>query len=93
MNLSRSRGLAEKCNDSYLKQVYDIISKAATERNIAGDSEPMMIIPQSACDEISQLGYERVKENYIEKGVTFQTPEEAHRDMFLKIAGDTDQSA
>ncbi len=88
MNLYRTRALSEKCNDTYLKNVYQLITQNAKEHTIAGDSEPMIIIPSSVCDAISDLGYEKVKSNYLEKGVTFQTPDEAYKDMFLKIAGD-----
>ena len=88
MNLCRTRALSERCNDAYLKEVYDLITRSAKEHPIAGDSEPMIVVPSSVCDAISDLGYEKVKSNYLEKGVTFQTPDEVYKDMFLKIAGD-----
>ncbi len=88
MNLTRARGLSEHVNDKYLKSVYDVISKSATERTIAGDSEPLVVLPSRSCEELSSLGYEQVKANYVEKYGGIVTPEEARKEMFLKIAGD-----
>ena len=89
MNITRAQRISEKVNDQYLKNVYDIIAKAGTAQSIAGDSEPMLIMPQSACEEIINLSAEAVKANYIDHGIRFQSPEEARKEMFIKIAGDT----
>lgn len=88
MNLTRARGLAERCNDDYLKKAYALIQQSASQHDIAGDSEPLLVVSSSVCEQLSELGYEQVKANYLDKGITFQTPDEARKDMFLKIAGD-----
>lgn len=89
MNITRAQRISEKVNDQYLKNVYDIIAKSGTVQSITGDSEPMLIVPQSACEEIINLSAEAVKANYIDHGIRFQSPEEARKEMFIKIAGDT----
>ena len=89
MNIAHLNSLAEKTTDSYLKEVFGIISKSATPHTIAGDSEPYMQLPSGACEEISRLGFEKVKANYIERFGQIQTPDEVHKEMFVKIAGDT----
>ena len=52
MNITRAQNITNKVNDQYLKDVYSIIAKAGTAQSIAGDSEPLLILPQSACEEI-----------------------------------------
>ena len=89
MNIAHLNSLAEKTTDSYLKEVFGIISKSATPHTIAGDSEPYMQLPSGACEEISRLGFEKVKANYIERFGQIQTPDEVHKEMFVKIASDT----
>ena len=89
MNTAHLRSLSEKTTDSYLKEVFGIISKSATPHTIAGDSEPYMQLPSGVCEQISQLGYERVKTNYVERFGQIQTPDEVQKEMFVKIAGDT----
>lgn len=93
MNLHKAAAIATRVDDSYLKQVYEIISKSASERTIAGDSEPMLRIPLSACREITNLGLEQVKANYIEgDGVVPESPAEARRNVAIalnkQLAGD-----
>lgn len=92
MNLHKVAAIATRVDDSYLKSVYEIISKSAKERTIAGDSEPMLRLPLSACREITNLGLEQVKANYIEgEGTVPETPAEARKNVaiaFNKIAGD-----
>lgn len=75
--------------DSYVKDVYDLIVKAGSSYTIAGDSMPMIRLPAKAVDEIAQIGYEHVQSNYIEHGMQFESPKEVHDKMFMKIAGDT----
>lgn len=89
MNIPHLNSLAEKTTDSYLKEVFGIIAKAATPHSVAGDSEPYMQLPSGTCEEISRLGYERVKTNYVERFGQIQTPDEVQKEMFVKIAGDT----
>ena len=89
MNIPHLRSLSEKTSDSYLKEVFGIIAKAATPHTIAGDSEPYMQLPSGVCEEISRKGYERVTANYIERFGQVQTPAEVHDEMLIKIAGDT----
>ena len=88
MNTAHLKSLAEKTTDKYLKSVYDLISKSAVPHTIAGDSEPYMQLPSGICEQISQLGYERVQANYIERFGQIQTPAEVQKEMFVKIAGD-----
>lgn len=88
MNIPHLRSLSEKTTDKYLKEVFGIIAKSATPHTIAGDSEPYMQLPSGVCEEISSLGYERVKANYVERFGQIQTPDEVHKEMFVKIAGD-----
>ena len=47
-----------------------------------------MQLPSGVCEQISQLGYQRVTANYIERFGKIQTPDEAHDEMLIKIAGD-----
>lgn len=89
MNTAHLRSLSEKTTDTYLKEVFELISKSATPHTIAGDSEPYMQLPSGVCEQISQLGYERVKTNYVERFGQIQTPDEVHKEMFINIAGDT----
>lgn len=89
MNIPHLNSLAEKTTDSYLKEVFGIISKAATPHTIAGDSEPYMQLPSGVCEQISRLGYDKVKANYVERFGQIQTPSEVHDEMLIKIAGDT----
>lgn len=93
MNLHKAAAIATRIDDSYLKSVYEIISKSASEKTIAGDSEPMLRIPLSACREITNLGMEQVKANYIEgDGVVPESPAEARKNVAIAfnkaIAGD-----
>lgn len=88
MNAAHLKSLAEKTTDSYLKSVFELISKSATPHTIAGDSEPYIQLPSGACEQISQLGYTRVQANYIERFGQIQTPKEVRDEMFVKIAGD-----
>lgn len=88
MNAAHLKSLAEKTTDSYLKSVFELISKSATPHSIAGDSEPYMQLPSGACEQISKLGYERVTTNYLERFGQIQTPKEVCDEMIVKIAGD-----
>ena len=88
MNTAHLNSLAEKTTDSYLKEVFGIIAKAATPHTIAGDSEPYMQLPSGVCEQISQLGYDKVQANYVERFGQIQTPDEVHEEMLIKIAGD-----
>ena len=88
MNIPHLNSLAEKTTDSYLKEVFGIIAKAATPHTIAGDSEPYMQLPSGVCEQISQLGYNKVQANYVERFGQIQTPDEVHDEMLIKIAGD-----
>lgn len=88
MNTAHLKSLAEKTTDKYLKDVFDLISKSAVPHTIAGDSEPYMQLPSGVCEQISQLGYERVQANYIERFGQIQTPAEVQKEMFIQIAGD-----
>lgn len=88
MNIAHLKSLAEKTTDKYLKDVFDLISKSAVPHAIAGDSEPYIQLPSGVCEQISQLGYEHVQANYIERFGQIQTPAEVRKEMFVKIAGD-----
>lgn len=89
MQLRKARAIADKVDDSYLKEVYTIIAKSAKPATIAGDSEPMLRLSASACREIADVGFEHVKANYIEHEGAIETPSEARDKVLLKIAGDT----
>ena len=89
MNLTRAKGLSERVTDNYLKEVFSIIASDARSQDIAGDTEPVLVLPSSACDRISQLGFERVKANYIEHCGQIETPSEARDKVLIRIAGDT----
>ena len=88
MNTAHLKSLAEKTTDSYLKEVFGLIATSAVPHAIAGDSEPYMQLPSGVCEQISQLGYERVAANYVERFGQIQTPQEVHDEMLIKIAGD-----
>ena len=83
MNTTHLRLLSEKTTDTYLKEVFGLIAKSATPHAIAGDSEPYMQLPSGICEQISQLGYERVQANYIERFGQIQTPAEVQKEMFV----------
>ena len=89
MTLVQANKLAGNVKDTYLKDVYSVISKSAKESSIAGDEEPSLVLPSSVCDEITNLGFERVKANYIERGLQFESLEEARKKVLVSIAGDT----
>lgn len=90
MHIQKARALADKVDDKYLKDIYTVISKGATIKssNIAGDSSERLVLPARLCDELSQRGYEQVQANYINKGIEFETSQQVHDGMYLKIAGD-----
>jgi len=75
--------------DSYIKEVYTLISKSGTERNIAGDCKSVIQLPSNVVDEIAQIGYQHVQANYLNHGISFETPKEIHDNMFVRIAGDS----
>jgi hypothetical protein len=86
MNLHKAAAIATRVDDDYLKKVYEIISKSAQERTIAGDSEPMLRLPISACREITQAGMDQVKANYINgDGIVPETPAEARNSVLLSL--------
>lgn len=88
MNIIQASNITDNVNDEYLKKVYSIVAKGGVPQTIAGDEEDTVILPSRLCDEISQLGYEQVKSNYIEHGLQFESVEEARNNTFVKIAGD-----
>lgn len=89
MDKGKASSLATKTTDPYLKKVYEIISNSAVPTSVAGDSVPLLTLSARACDEITQLGFDTVKSNYIEHGIMFKSAQEVHDEMYLKIAGDT----
>lgn len=90
MHINKARALADKVNDPYLKSVYKILAESAvvSKSTIAGDSEESLILPARACEDITSLGFEKVKANYIEHGIKFESAQEVHDKMYLQIAGD-----
>lgn len=89
MNRARANGLATKATDEYLKKVFAYIEDNALEHSIAGDSMPYMQLSSKACEELSTMAFEQVKGNYVTHCGTIMTPDEARKEMFIKIAGDT----
>lgn len=89
MNRARANGLATKTTDEYLKKVFAYIKDNALEHSIAGDSMPYMQLSSKACEELSAMAFEQVKGNYIIHCGEIMTPDEARKEMFIKIAGDT----
>lgn len=75
-------------NDPYIKEVYSLIAKAGSKKNIAGDEEPLIQLSSNHVDEIASIGFEHVKSNYLEHGLFFKTPDEVREEMQVKIAGD-----
>lgn len=75
-------------NDSYIKEVYELINNAGNVCTIAGDSMPVVQLSSSHVDELAQIGFEHVKANYLEHGMSFKTPGEVRDEMYVKIAGD-----
>lgn len=88
MNANQAIRLTES-KDLYVREVYELITKSGSSCTIAGDSVPMIRLPANAVDEIAQVGFQHVQANYLEHGMQFETPQEAHDKMFVKIAGDT----
>lgn len=87
MKASHALKLTES-SDSYVKEVYSLISKAGNTKMIAGDSMPMIQLSSNHVDELAQIGFEHVKANYLGHGMTFKTPGEVRDEMYVKIAGD-----
>lgn len=75
-------------NDSYVKEVYELINNAGNVCTIAGDSMPVVQLSSRHVDELAQIGFEHVKANYLEHGMSFKTPGEVRDEMYVKIAGD-----
>ena len=75
-------------NDSYVKEVYELINNAGNVRTIAGDSMPVVQLSSRHVDALAQIGFEHVKANYLEHGMSFKTPGEVRDEMYVKIAGD-----
>ena len=75
-------------NDSYVKEVYELINNAGNVRTIAGDSMPVAQLSSRHVDELAQIGFEHVKANYLGHGMSFKTPGEVRDEMYVKIAGD-----
>ena len=88
MNLSQVAHFIES-DDSYVKDVYDIINKAGVQETIAGDSTPLIRLRANEIDEIAQVGYEHVQANYLSHGMAFQSSQEVRNEICLKIAGDS----
>ena len=83
MNLRKASAIASRCDDAYLKKVYEIISKGGRETTLAGDSEPMIRLTASDCRAITDAGFEQVKANYIEHEGRIETPTEALTNTFI----------
>lgn len=88
MNLSQVAHFIES-DDRYVKDVYNIINKAGVQETIVGDSTPLIRLRANEIDEIAQVGYEHVQANYLSHGMAFQSSQEAHNEICLKIAGDS----
>ena len=67
--------------DSYVKEVYELINNAGNVRTIAGDSMPVVQLSSRHVDELAQIGFEHVKANYLEHGMSFKTPGEVRDEM------------
>lgn len=85
MHLQKAQAIANKVDDKYLKEVYDIIAKGARPATIAGDSEPILRLSASDCRAISDKGYEHVKARYIEHAGSIETPSEALASTFINF--------
>lgn len=88
MNLDQALRLSES-KDDYISSVYDIVARKASFNTIAGDSSPVINLSGGDIDEIIDLGYDKVKSNYIANVGPFVSPQEAHDTLLLQIAGDT----
>lgn len=85
MDLTLARHLAES-DDSYVKEVYDLISKSAVVGNIAGDEVAQL--SSNDVDRVMEIGAEHVKARHIERYGQIETPTETYNKMYLRIAGD-----
>lgn len=75
--------------DAYTKKVFSFLASKAVQNHIAGDSiTPVYRLNTRDCEELSQMQSEQIKANYIEHYGAFESPDEAHDRMFIKIAGD-----
>lgn len=86
MTLTEASQLAN-ANDSYIKEAYGYLSKAAQKTTIAGDEG--LLLNANQVDELSQISYEHVKARYIEHFGQIETPAECRTNTLIKIAGDT----
>lgn len=93
MNRDLAVKLAQIGNDKLLRDMYKLISEKGhfSSSGIAGDSidEGLCQLDSGVCDELVSLLFEHQQARYIEHGLRFQSPQEAHDQTLLKIAGDT----
>lgn len=88
MHINQITRLSES-KDDYIKELFTFLSKAGQVHNIAGDAmTPVLSLKSSDIDEIAQIGFRNVEARYLNAGIFFQTPEEAQKEVFIKIAGD-----
>lgn len=74
--------------DAYVKDIYSFIKANADVNTIAGDSIPLVRLSSNAVDELSQKNAEHVRARYIEHYGNVTTPDQARKDMFMKMMGD-----
>lgn len=94
MEIAQARKLAEESSDPYIKDVYKKIADSTQVTtimtNIAGDNVSTTSLQLSAkdVDDITAISFDRVKANYTDHGIQWETAAEARDKTRIKIAGD-----
>lgn len=87
MTVTKSKNFI-KSNDSYISDIYKIISAPTHVKSIAGDSEAVIQLSSSQIEELSQTAFEHIKARHLERNIQYETLADAKKNTFLKIAGD-----
>jgi hypothetical protein len=88
MNIQHAAKLAES-KDQYIQKYFGAMAKMGIPSTLAGDSTPILRFRGRDIDELMGIAEDAVKANYISKYNNYDTLQDAHDKMFLKIAGDT----
>lgn len=88
MNLSKAQKFLDS-SDAYIRDIFTCITKHAKPKDICGDSDNVILQMSSAdIDEFMYIEDQYVRSRYIERGISFESPSEAHDKILLRIAGD-----
>lgn len=75
--------------DPYIKEAFGFIFGKALPQTINGDETPYYMLSANDIDELSQIQFRHVQTSYLDKGITFESPQQAREKMRLRIVGDS----